>query len=76
MEKTEVMIFPNFFYSDQSNITHILAAGFCINSIENYFTEERKIAHNHKRPKFVLNKKCVENLLALVYHISKPAADD
>ena len=72
--KTEFMIFPNFFYSDQSNVTHILAAGFCIDSIENYFTEERRIAHNHKRPKFVVNKKCVENPLGLAYHISKPAA--
>ena len=54
-------MFPNFFYSDQSSITKILAAGFCIDNIENYFTEERRIAHN---------KKCVENPLALVYHIS------
>ena len=73
--KTEVMVFPNFFYSDESSIAHILAAGFCIDSIENYFTEERRIAHNSKKPKLALSKKSVENPLALVYHISKPASD-
>ena len=73
--RTEVMIFPNFFYSNHSNIEHILAAGLCIDSVENYFTEERRIVHNDKKPKLILSKKCVENPLALVYHVSKPAVD-
>ena len=70
--RTEVMTFPNFFYSDYSNKTGVIAAGFCIDSINNYFTEERRITHNSKESKLVLNKKCVENPLALVYCISKP----
>ena len=71
--RTEVMTFPNFFYSDHSNTTCIIAAGFCIDSINNYFTEEKRITHNSQEPKLILNKKCVENPLALVYCISKPA---
>ena len=69
---SEVMTFPNFFYSDKSNITNIIAAGFHIDSIENYFTEERRVAYNSKKPKILLKKEFVENPLALVYHISKP----
>ena len=37
--KTEVMMFPNFHYSDRSSITQMLAAGFHINSVDNYCTE-------------------------------------
>ena len=70
--KTEVMMFPNFFYSDKSNITHMLAAGFHIDSIGNYFTEERRIAYNNKKPNIPLKEEITENPLALVYYISKP----
>ena len=47
-KQTEVMMFPNFFYSNQSTTAHILTAGLHIDSIENYFTEERRIAYNSK----------------------------
>ena len=70
--KTEVIMFPNFFYSDHSITTYLLTAGFCIDSINNHFTEEKRIAHNNKHHGFVLNKTFVENPLALVYCVSKP----
>ena len=70
--KTEIMMFPNFFYSDRANITHILTAEFHIDSIENHFTEEKRVAHNNKKPKFPLKKEYIENPLVLVYYISKP----
>ena len=72
-EKTEVMtlIFPNYFCSDRSNITHALTAGFHIDSIENYFTEERRVVYN-KTPSIPLSSKHTENPLALVYYLSKP----
>ena len=69
---SEVIIFPNFFYSDQSTTTHILAAGLHIDNVENYFTEERRVAYNSKNPKIYLHKECVEYPLALAYYISKP----
>ena len=70
--KTEVMTFPNFFYSDRSNITHALTAGFHIDSIEDYFTEERRVAYNNKKPNIPLSSKYTENPLVLVYYLSKP----
>ena len=69
--KTEVMIFPNYFYSDKSTVTKILTAGLHIDSVRNYFTEERRIAHNNKKPNILLNKSYTENPMALVYHVSK-----
>lgn len=69
---TEVMMFPNFFYSEQSTNTHILTAGLCIDKIENYFTEEKRLAYNSTNPNICLHKDCVEKPLALVYHVSKP----
>ena len=71
--KTEVITFPNFFYSDHSTTTHILTAGLHIDSVENCFTEERRAAHNSKKPDIPLNKICIENPPTLVYHVSKPA---
>ena len=70
--KTEEMIFPNYFYSDKSTVTQILTAGLHIDSVHNYFTEERRIAHNNKEPNILLNKTYTENPMALVYHVSKP----
>ena len=73
---TDVMLFPNFFYSDQSIITSILQAGLHIDSIENYFTEDRRVIHNSKGPSFLVIEKCVKEPLALVYHLSKPNIDE
>ena len=70
---TEVMIFPSFFYSDQSTTAHILAAGLHIDNVKNYFTEERRVIYNSRNPKIYLHKECVENPLVLAYYVSKPA---
>ena len=71
-KQTEVMMFPNFFYSEQSTTAQILAAGLHIDSVKNYFTEERRVAYNSSKPKIPLHKHCVEYTLALVHYISKP----
>ena len=70
--KTEIMIFPNYFYSDKSTVTQITTAGLHIDSVHNYFTEERRVAHNSKKPTILLTQSYTENPLALVYHVSKP----
>ena len=70
--RTEVMMFPNFHYSDSSSITQMLAAGLHIDSVENYCTEERRVAYNNKNPTIALHKNYVKYPLALVYHVSKP----
>ena len=72
----DVMVFPNFFHSDRSIVTNIVAAGLHINSIENHYTEERRVAYNCKRPRFPIVEKCVKEPLALVYRVSKPNIDE
>ena len=73
--KTEVMLYPNFFYSDRSSITQILTTGLHIDKIENHCTEDRRVAYNNKNPTIPLSKKYIEDPPALVYHISKPVID-
>ena len=73
---TDVMLFPNYFYSDKSIVTSIVEAGLHIDSIENHFTEEKRVAYNHKGPSFPIIEKCVKEPLALVYHASKPNIDE
>ena len=72
-KKTEVMtlIFPNYFYSDRSNITHALTAGFHIDSIETT-SQKREELYTTKKPSIPLSSKHTENPLALVYYLSKP----
>ena len=73
--KTEVMLYPNFFYSDQSSITQILTAGLHIDKIENYCTEDRRVLYNNKKPNIPLSKRYIQDPPALVYHVSKPVND-
>ena len=70
--KTEVMLFPNFFYSDQSTIEEFLATGFHIDKIENHYTEEKRVAYNTTSPTIPLSRDYVNYPTALVYHVSKP----
>ena len=70
--KTEVMLFPNFLYSDQSTIKQFLNTGFHIDKIENHYTEERRVAYNTTNPSIPLSRQYVEYPTALVYHVSKP----
>ena len=56
-KQTEVMMFPNFFYSEQSTMTHILTAGLCIDRVENYFTERREELNTTVQiPKFLYTR--------------------
>ena len=70
--RTEVMMYPNLYYSDCSSITQMLAAGFHIDSVENYFTEERRVAYNNKNPTIALHKNYVKYSPVLMYCVSKP----
>ena len=70
--KTDVMLFPNFFYSDQSTIKQFLTTRFHIDKIDNHFTEEKRVAYNTSNPTILLSRDYVEYPTALVYHVSKP----
>ena len=69
--KTEVMLFPNFLYSDRSIIQQLLNTGFHIDKIENHYTEERRLAYNRTDPAIPLSSDYVKYPTALVYHVLK-----
>lgn len=69
--KTEVMLFPNFLYSDRSTIEQFLNTGFHINAIENHYIEEKRLAYNRTNPPIPLNSDYVNYPTALVYHVGK-----
>ncbi|XP_065888871.1 uncharacterized protein [Dysidea avara] len=70
--KTEVMTFPNFFYSEQSTIDQFVTNGLHIEKTDNNFTEERRITYNKSNPAIPLSIDYVKHPTALVYHVSKP----
>ena len=73
---TDVIFYPNFYYSDQSIITGALEAGLRIDSIENCFTEERRVGYNTIEPSIPIIEKCVKEPIMLLYHVSKPIKDE
>ena len=73
---TDVIFYPNFFYSDQLTITSILEAGLHIDNIENCFNEEARVEYNSNGPSNPISEKCVKEPIMLLYHVSKPIKDD
>ena len=69
--KTDVTVFPNFFYSNQAILKQFLATGFHIDKIEDHYTEEKRVAYNTTNPAIPLCKDYVKYPTALVYHVSK-----
>ena len=70
--KTQILPFPNYFYDD-SYITDITeASGLHIDHVENFCTEERRIAFNNANPKARISKQITQNPYALMYHLLKP----
>ena len=69
--KTQILSFPNYFYDDQF-ITDITAAsGLLIDYVENFCTEERRVAFNTMNPDAKISKTITKNPYALMYHVSK-----
>jgi len=69
--KTEVMLYPNFFYSDQSDIEHLHTASFHTDHIDNYCTEEKQLTHNNTRPDIPLSREYLAHPPDIVYYVSK-----
>ena len=69
--KTEVMLFPNFFYSDKADVEHLKSSGFHIDRTDNYCTDEKRLAYNEKSPSLPLGKEFVIYPPAWVYFVSK-----
>ena len=70
--KTEIMTFANYFYDDDYLQQQIKAAGFNIDNIENYYTEERRVAYNNTNPEIELDKAFTDTPPLVMYHLSKP----
>ena len=70
--KTEIMTFADYFYTDEFLHQQIKAAGLNIDSIENYYTEERRIAYNSTKPEVELDKAITATPPFIMYHLSKP----
>ena len=70
--KTEIMVFPGYFYNEQFFQQQIEAAGLKLEKIENYYTEERRIAFNNTNPELKLAKVITDYPIFVMYHLSKP----
>jgi len=70
--KTQIMVFPDYYYSIDFIDEQIKAAGLCIDYIEHYFTEERRVSYNNSKPRIKLEKAITEDPPFLLYHLSKP----
>lgn len=70
--RSAALVTNNYFYSDQYFQDEIKTAGLCIDQMENYFTEERRIAYNNANPHDEIDKEMIERPPFLMYHLSKP----
>ena len=66
------MAYPNYYCDEQFIGQQIEAAGLNLDKIENYYTEERRIAYNSADPEFKLDKTITDAPTFAMYHLSKP----
>ncbi|XP_065905049.1 uncharacterized protein [Dysidea avara] len=69
--KTQIMVFPDYYYSADYINEQIKTAGLSIDYIEHYFTEERRISYNNSKPRIKLERYITEDPPFLLYHLSK-----
>ena len=70
--KTKIMTFADYFYDNHFFQQQINSAGLIIDNIENYYTEERRVAYNGTSPEFKLDKTYSNVPPFVLYHLSKP----
>jgi len=71
--KTQIMTFPDYFYTEEFLKDQIKAAGLHIDQIESYCSEERRIAYNEMNLGHQIDKAMTDNPPHFLYHLSKPA---
>ena len=69
--KTRIMTFPDYFYTEDFIQQQIKAVGLNIDKIENFYTEERRIAYNNTNSKIKFDKTVTETPPFALYHLSK-----
>ena len=70
----QIMTFAAYYYNDQFFQEQIKAAGLELDKIENYYTEERRVAYNSTNPEIELDKTIIDTPPFVMYHLSKPQA--
>ena len=63
--------YPNYYYDEQFIQQQINAAGLKLDKIENYYTEERRIAYNSTEPEVKLDKTITDSPTLTMLHLSK-----
>ena len=63
---TQIMVFASYFYDEQFFQQQIEDAGLKLEEIENYYTEERRVAE------IKLAKNITDTPVFVMYHLSKP----
>jgi len=70
--KSEMMTYPNFFYSERMITTELLCNGFNIETTENPYTKEMLTIYNSSNPMNILGSEYVTYPTALIHLVSKP----
>ena len=68
----QIMTFAAYYYDDKFFQEQIKATGLELDKIENYYTEERRIAYNSTKPDIELDKTIIDTPPFVMYHLSKP----
>jgi len=69
--KSQIIIFPNYYYDDQFLKTCTVESGLKIGNVETFFTEERRVAYNNTFSA-TFDKTVTAFPRALMYHLQKP----
>ena len=69
---TPIIVFSDYYYSDEYIQEQIKAARLHLDQIECHCTEERRIAYNNSKQKFQFDKGVTDNPPHYLYHLSKP----
>ena len=71
--KCYMMTLACYFYDENFYQQQIKASGLKLDKIENYYTEERRVAYNSTNPEVKPDKTITETPPFVMYHLSKPA---
>ena len=63
------MTFAAYYYDDQFFLQQIKVAGLELDKIENYYTEERRIAYNNTNPEIELDETVTDAPPFVIYHL-------
>ena len=71
--KTPIITYPNYYYKDKFLRDQVISAGFCIDEIENIYTEKARLEYNNIHPiGNQISKVITDYPPADILHLSKP----